>query len=401
MNSAAFEKMTKAKIVIVREHLFFSVIAMGVEYIETKSIPTMGTDGKRILYNPDFVDRMTISETVAVIIHEILHVAYLHPLRLKERNPLLWNFACDYVINLIVDDMGLKFPAWLTPLFDKKYTGMSAEEVYNLLRKDPPPGGGGWCLNEDIGGGGDGDGDSNGKKPLWGEVFKPKNDDDTEMSQSELDALEQQTKQVIHRAAEAAKKRGVLPGSMEGLIEAVGKPKIDWKNYIQSWVNGVTPDNYTFAKPNRRVLGNYGVFMPSMEFNGAGVGVLSVDCSGSVSDDELREYAREITGVIDMCKPDKLYIIVHDSIVQDVFEWHRNEDFSSLKVMGRGGTNIQPSFDKAKTFDEEINWMICFTDMGIGDYPAAKDAPDYPVLWAATGPMNAPFGTYIPIRDAI
>ena len=45
--------------------------------------------------------------------------------------------------------------------------------------------------------------------------------------------------------------------------------------------------------------------------------------------------------------------------------------------------------------------MICFTDMGIVDYPTAGEAPDFPILWAATGPDNAPFGTYLPLKNAI
>ena len=60
----------------------------------------------------------------------------------------------------------------------------------------------------------------------------------------------------------------------------------------------------------------------------AGVGVLSIDTSGSVSDQELIEYVREVTGVIELCSPDKLYIIQHDAIVQREDEWEAGMDFS-------------------------------------------------------------------------
>ena len=136
-------------------------------------------------------------------------------------------------------------------------------------------------------------------------------------------------------------------------------------------------------------------------FKFLGVGILSIDTSGSVSDDELRKYVREIVGVIEMCNPDKLIIIQHDAIIQKIEEWEGGNDFSSLKVKGRGGTCIAPVFRHVEKLDEPIDWMICFTDMGICDYPPAAKAPDFPVLWAATGPMNAPFGTYIPVKDAM
>jgi hypothetical protein len=61
-----------------------------------------------------------------------------------------------------------------------------------------------------------------------------------------------------------------------------------------------------------------------------------------------------------------------------------------------------PTYQYLKTIDEQVDWMICFTDMGICDYPKKdEDIPEYPVLWAATGPNNAPFGQYIPIFDAM
>jgi predicted metal-dependent peptidase len=121
-----------------------------------------------------------------------------------------------------------------------------------------------------------------------------------------------------------------------------------------------------------------------------------------VSNEELIKYITEIVGVVEICNPEKVYIIQHDSEVHGCLEWEAGDDFKELKVTHRGGTAIKPSFKYAATkIDEEINWMICFTDMGIMDYPTAQQAPDYPVLWAATGPDNAPFGTYISLRDPI
>jgi predicted metal-dependent peptidase len=182
-------------------------------------------------------------------------------------------------------------------------------------------------------------------------------------------------------------------------VEAVGKPTINWKEYLQTWVSGRIPDNYTWVRPNRKMMANYGIYMPRMQLNGAGIGVLSIDTSGSVSDAELKKYVTEIAGVIEICNPEKLYIIQHDAVIQDIYEWNAGDEFTRLKIVGRGGTNITPSFKQAQKFDEQIDWMICFTDMEIGDWP--KEAPDFPVLWAATGGDNAPFGTYINLRDTI
>jgi predicted metal-dependent peptidase len=224
------------------------------------------------------------------------------------------------------------------------------------------------------------------------------------MEPDELRQLEEDIKSNVLAAAEFAKSRGNMPGGLEGLIKAVGAPIVNWKAYIQEFVKGSRPDNYTWARANRKMLVNHGVYMPRIQLQGAGIGVLSIDTSGSVSDDELRSFVKEIIGMIELCNPDRLYIIQHDAIVQKVDEWEAGMDFDGLKIKGRGGTCIQPVFRKLEDIDDEINWMIVFSDMEIGDWPTPANWPDYPVLLCGTGRDTSPKGcgaTYIPLKPAI
>lgn len=402
MSTEAADKITKCKFRMVNKQPFFAVIALSLPFVEAPWLnpPTMATDMQNIYYHPKFVEDHSMGEIEAVIAHEVLHVANLHGTRRGTRNHLLWNIACDYAINLIVKDAGYKLPD--SALMDEKYRDWSATAIYEDLLKNAPKI---KVKMPSTGDGEKGEGDEDGIV-LDGAVFDPGSiqQDGSEghgMTDAQRSELEQELKIKVKQAAESAKARGNLPAGLEGLIEAVGKPKINWKEYIQSWVSGVTPDDYTWSKPNRTMLANHRVFMPTMTFNGAGVGVLSIDTSGSVSDGELVQYITEIVGVIEICKPEKLYILQHDAILQKVDIWEAGMDFANLKVKGRGGTCIQPIFRHLEKIDEQIDWMICFTDMGIGDYPTKEQAPDFPVLWAATGPMNAPFGSYIPLRDAM
>lgn len=312
---------------------------------------------------------------------------------------------CDYAINPIILDAGMKLPGF--GLYEDKYRNMTAQAIYADLQK-----------NQDaikkildkmpifqIGGDGQGQGDGsnpgNGEGIIHGGIIDTSQFKDADGRQISATEIEHAIKMKVAGAAQSAKSIGKMPGGFEGLLEAVGKPVINWHEYIQAWVKGHTPDDFTWARPNRRMLANHRVYMPSMVLRGAGTGVLSIDTSGSVSDQELIRYITEIVGVIEMCKPDRLIIIQHDAIIQKIDEWDMSMDFSSLKVKGRGGTCIAPVFKHLSDIDDEIDWMICFTDMGINDYPPADKAPEYPVLWAATGPDNAPFGTYIPVKDAM
>lgn len=405
-----WDKITKAKTKLVLKHPFFAVVALAILFRNAaesgmRQVTTMATDGKHIWWDETFTDGLTIAECVGVIAHEVLHVVFMHCLRRGNRDPLIWNIACDYAINHIVLDAGLTLPK--DALFNEKYKDWLVDAIYDDLIKNqqslPKVTFGRPCEDGEEGdeGQGKGKGKGDGKAPLWGTVMEPRNEDGTAMSEAEKAELQEEIKIKVIQAAKAAKSIGKLPAALEGLIEAVGKPTVNWKEYIQSWVSGKTPDDYTWRKPNRRMLGLYNVIAPSMQLNGAGVGVISIDTSGSVSDEELRRYVTEIAGVVEICNPEKVYIMQHDVAVNRVDEWEPGEDFKTLKVTHRGGTCIAPSFKKAETFDEQIDWMICFTDMGINDYPSAKDAPAYPVLWAATGPDNAPFGTYLSLRDPI
>jgi predicted metal-dependent peptidase len=410
------EKITKGKTKLVLKHPFFSIIALALIFKNAMedgmaSVKTMATDGKHVWWDENFVDAHSVLEICGVIAHEVLHVVFLHCLRRGTRNPLLWNIACDYAINHIVLDAGLILPP--DALFEEKYRGWLVDAIYDdLLQNMPKVTGEFWVPGGEPsdqegnqpGGQGNQPGQPGGKikKPLWGTVTEPKNDDGSPMSEAEQTELAEDIKIRVIQAAEAAKSIGKLPMGIEALIKAIGKPTVNWKAYIQDWVSGKTPDDYTWKKPNRRMLGLYNMLAPSIQLNGAGVGVLSIDTSGSVSEAELKLYITEIVGVIEVCNPDKLYIIQHDAKINGVHEYEAGEIFDGLKITGRGGTRIAPSFKYAATkIDERIDWMICFTDMGINDYPVASEAPDFPVLWAATGPDNAPFGTYLPLRDAL
>lgn len=105
--------------------------------------PTMCTDGESIAFHPDFVKSQSNESLRFVIMHEILHCLNNHHERMGSRDPYLWNVACDYAINpLMLDENdkpleGLDFPraenGEREGLFEKKYEGMKAEDIYDDL----------------------------------------------------------------------------------------------------------------------------------------------------------------------------------------------------------------------------------------------------------------------------
>tara|TARA_R100000152_G_C6781285_1_gene215473 strand:- start:2745 stop:4208 length:1464 start_codon:yes stop_codon:yes gene_type:complete len=67
--------------------------------IATTQIPTCCTNGVSVKYNPEWIDQIPSSASSGVVLHECAHVAFGHHLRRGDRDPRLWNKACDLEIN--------------------------------------------------------------------------------------------------------------------------------------------------------------------------------------------------------------------------------------------------------------------------------------------------------------
>ena len=62
---------------------FFSNVISNVDYIESNLIPTAGATedengNKKILYNPRYLETLTLEEQIFVLAHETCHLAFSH-----------------------------------------------------------------------------------------------------------------------------------------------------------------------------------------------------------------------------------------------------------------------------------------------------------------------------------
>lgn len=105
---------------------------------------TMCTNGFNIQYHPDFVLSQSDAAIRFVLCHEILHCVGDHMSRRGSRDPLIWNYACDYAINPILNvevvEKAFEWPSnsdgSRMGLYEEKYEGMKAEDIYDLLVDD-------------------------------------------------------------------------------------------------------------------------------------------------------------------------------------------------------------------------------------------------------------------------
>lgn len=99
---------------------------------------TMCTNGMEIIFHPEFVTKQKEEALRLVLAHELLHCIGKHQERRGARDPKGWNIACDYAINPILEgESGFAWPVdeagQKMGLYEEKYEGMSAEDIYDLL----------------------------------------------------------------------------------------------------------------------------------------------------------------------------------------------------------------------------------------------------------------------------
>lgn len=360
------KEIDKALARMVTRAPFYAAVALRLPIREDKTIPTFQTNGRSIVYNPRFADGLSDAELIGVLMHEVDHVAHLHPYRKQNRHHRKWNFATDYVINKTITDAGFKLPEGC--LLDSKFDGKSEEQVYAML-PDPKEGGGG------------GDGADCGV----GEVLSPEGD----QSEQAKDIAE--IKSIVAAACKIAKQMGKLPAQFENYIEEMLKPTLSWDQLLRRFFTALSNSDYSWTKPNRRYCGT-SFFLPSLRSTTLGEGVLVMDTSGSMYDNECQaKLLAEIDHIWSVLRPSRVILAQADAGVADWREYHTGDEIER-KVKGGGGTDFRPVFDRVEESGESPEFLLYFTD-GEGRFP--DEAPCYPVLWVMTTDVVPPWGEVV------
>ena len=196
--SEALDALRTARVKALLRQPFIGTIGLrlklkAVEYNNGNEIDTAATDGKYIFVNPKFYLACDSLLRILVFLHEVCHVMLLHPFRRKGRDHRLYNIACDYAVNLLLEDAGFKIPGdWL---LDHKFKGWSSERIYSYLEVNHPP------ENDPHGPAGDEEGDGGpGDEPSpepgadlpdpHGKVLDATGDEGDALSEKELKELE-------------------------------------------------------------------------------------------------------------------------------------------------------------------------------------------------------------------
>jgi len=362
---------------------FIAAVMTRVKREVTEAVPTAATNGTVVKYNPQFMDKWNDEQLFGLTLHESLHVVLMHMWRRDGRDPSLWNYANDAIINAYIRSRGYQLPdggvhlSWVTE-------SMSSEEVYERLKKEQQQKSG----KGNNGGKGQGDGEES-DAPAGG--F----DGTGDLEDAVDEATKTDMEATIVAAAQMAKACGHGSAILDRIIESVGTPKVRWQDVTRSMLTERAAADYTYLRPSRRFIGS-GLYLPSLHTEALGGLAIGFDTSGSMGPRECNQIAAEIQAIVDDLCPAFVEVVYCDYSVTHVERFERDEPLK-LKPKGGGGTRFQPVFEHVAQTGEQYCGMIFFTDME-GDLDECEEPP-FPVIWADIGRSHPeePFGVRVEV----
>ena len=371
---------------------FVGALLMRLDLVPVRDerLSTAATDGDRIYVDIEFYMKLKSEERLFVLAHEAWHCALIHFMRRQNRDKERFNIAADLEIHFILTDEGLK-PPFVLP-HDPDWKGLSAEEIYERLPKmagKPAPGeqveNGKESAN--IKGRGPGQGfDKHLEKGDRGgsdEETESGKGRDADYSPEVKPGAEERCRERLTAAVQQYERtKGTLPTGIAGLVQAVLKPEIDWKELLAQFVTNCYGGSRRWLPPARRHVWK-GLYLQSQRTERLRA-IVAIDTSGSTSGD-LPKFFSELVALLNSFGSYELTVIQCDAAVGKVETF---DDCNLLdpdrewEVTGGGGTDFRPVFSYIDEHSELApNLLIFFTD-GYGGYP--ERPPPYPVMWLLT-----------------
>jgi len=373
------ELMERIKIVtskLMIEYPFFSYLLTYCDFKITDEVPTMGVNKNGVIaMNQEWCMKLSNDELAGVLVHEVLHLVYGH---ISEdinqgRDQRTLNIAMDLKVNQTILEMRnttkfiqIKLPeGGCIPDWGGNFRqhGYDVEEIpkkdsidiYRELMKkpnsDPPKGFDEHMMGDDT---------VNPNISLNGESMS-----DTEVQ----DFWRAKTLQ----AGQHQKARGIDSGVLDDIIGEIECPTQDWRQLLMNLISNSEITDYSWSKPNRRSE-SLGVYLPTPVREELRV-KLFIDTSGSVGDEELRQFLGEINGIVNQFPQVFIKVVLFDSEVRNTMEV--TDEISEFRILGRGGTEFGAVFDED---NEEESMIIVFTD-GEAPYPTNREKFDGEVIW--------------------
>ena len=383
---------------LLKDEPFFAAISRHISKIVNYSVPTAGvtiskdTGFFELHYNPDFLDNLgqkdfddnelegqkridrRDTEIRAILKHEFYHLIFNH---LTERLPEgkmtgMWNVAADLAIN---GEIGKELPNIACipghTRFEKYPSGLSAEQYYDMLKKEKEE-----KSKDKSEGGESGQGQGSQEEQQddqqqdgEGEGDKFSNTlDDHSMWNNEEDnkvaneIAQERLKKMVEEAVEETAKNGRGWGTVSSkmraeIVEKVKTKSVDWKSVLRYFIKtSVNADKHNSMK---RINRRYPYIHAGRKTARTANIAISIDQSGSVDDNMLAAFFEQLNKLSEIAT---FTVVPFDDKVfeEKVYVWRKGQKHKKERVLC-GGTN----FDAPTEYVNRNNFdgHIILTDM--------------------------------------
>lgn len=381
----AQDKLIRARVQIQNSNPFFAFMSLYLKFVEDNKLSAIKTDkgeetflagvdaAGHFYYNKKSIEELPDNELQGLVIHEILHLAFLHLTRRGTRDPELFNIAADIVCNNIIVNNHYSLPKkGIIPynntieLKDEKgkvfvrideINKKTVEQIYDELMKHVKQ------ISVTISKSKNGKGNSG-----FGFDIHIEGKGGKDLTKEEKAEIEKEWLTRVADATNTAKMRGTMPAGLELLLGNLHTQKVDWKHILRKYVQSQIPSDYTYAKPNKKSICS-GFYIPDTLKEKIDV-LITIDTSGSIGQKELTDFLSEIVGMAKGFK-DKINMILltHDCVVQNDYKIENGNisKILKMKINGGGGTSHAPVFDYISKKYKRTKLVISFTD-GYSDF---------------------------------
>tara|TARA_B100000085_G_scaffold137694_1_gene125473 strand:+ start:17792 stop:19012 length:1221 start_codon:yes stop_codon:yes gene_type:complete len=356
---------------LLMDEPFFAAISRRIDKRASTAIPTAGvmvnpsTAQFEMLYNPSFFEDLTDPERRDVLKHEFYHVLFEHVTsRMPEGvNMRLWNIATDLAINSHLQNLpeGGCVPG--REPFEHLPSGRSAEWYLSELPQPPErPKSKGGKGSDDGEQGDSGDGGAGASSPE-GDGYPDTLDDHSgwgQCDQSVKDIAKERLKENVRRAAEEAARSnswGTVSSSVRKDIMKMFESKIDWKKLLRYFVK--TSQRSNRSSSIKRINRRYAYIHPGRRTNRTARVAVSIDQSGSVSDEMLGKFFAELNKLSDIAE---FVVVPFDTQVDEslVYTWKKGQKRQPQREL-HGGTCFDAPTDYVN--EHSFDGHIVLTDL--------------------------------------
>lgn len=156
---------------------------------------------------------------------------------------------------------------------------------------------------------------------------------------------------------------GNVPAGVIRVIRELEEPVFNWKRHIKKHILDLKRNRISWTTPKRRD-NESGIIMPGKRNNKKYKIHVSLDTSGSISEEELRDFLSEVYGAARQLKNLEVTIWTFDTSIYNEQTYNKNNihRIKEYKIYGNGGTDFYQNWVYMQEQRIRPDLFIMFTD---------------------------------------